>query len=235
MKLLSPAISRFARWRLPSIEQWMNDAVTAQFNVWQDLIVAGQYTEFGRQYNFSYLQSLKDYKRHIPVHDYEDLKPYIERMMQGEDNILWNTPVTWFAKSSGTTSDRSKFIPVSEESLKDNHYRASKDVLSFYYAAHPDSDLLTGKGLVIGGSHQISHINEEIHCGDLSAVIVQNSPFWSNWLRTPDTSIILMDEWESKLEKLARSTIQENVTSMAGVPTWLIVLIKIRNAVFANR
>jgi hypothetical protein len=134
--------------------------------------------------------------------------------------------VQWFAKSSGTTSDKSKFIPISEESLKENHYRGSKDVLSFYYASHPESDLLTGKGLVIGGSHQIAQVNEEIQYGDLSAVILQNSPFWSNWIRTPDLSIALMDEWEAKIEALAQSTIQENVTSMAGVPTWLIVLLK---------
>jgi hypothetical protein len=226
MKLLSPTISRFARWRLWSAEQWMHDVVTTQFRVWQDLIAAGQYTEFGRSYNFSHIQSLQDYKQQVPIHTYEALKPYIDRMMHGEAHILWNTPVAWFAKSSGTTSDKSKFIPVSEESLKDNHYKASKDVLSFYYASHPDSVLLTGKGLVIGGSHQISQMNEEVHYGDLSAVIVQNSPFWSNWIRTPDTSIILMDEWETKIEKLAESTIAENVTSMAGVPTWLIVLLK---------
>lgn len=226
MKLLSPAISRLARWRLPAIEQWMTDAVASQFNVWQDLIAAGQYTEFGRRFHFSSLQSLDEYKQRVPVQDYDDLKGYIERMMLGEENVLWNTPVSWFAKSSGTTSDKSKFIPISEESLADNHYKASKDVLSLYYAAHPESDLLTGKSLVIGGSHQISHINEEVHFGDLSAVIVQNSPFWSNWLRTPDTSIILMDEWESKIEKLARTTMHENVTSMAGVPTWLLVLLK---------
>jgi hypothetical protein len=226
MKLLSPAISRFARWRLWSIEKWMSDAASNQFDVWQDLVTAGQHTAFGREYNFSQIQSLEDFKRTVPIQDYDSLKPYIDRMMKGEENILWNTPISWFAKSSGTTSDKSKFIPVSEESLQDNHYKASKDVLSFYYASHPESDLLTGKSLIIGGSHQISQVNEEVHCGDLSAVIVQNSPFWSNWIRTPDTSIILMDEWESKIEKLAQSTILENVTSMAGVPTWLIVLLK---------
>lgn len=226
MRLLSPAISRFARMRLWSIEQWMNDPVTTQLGVWQDLLAAGQYTEFGREHNFSQIQTLADYKKRIPIHEYDDLKPYIDRMMKGEERVLWNTPIQWFAKSSGTTSDRSKFIPVSDESLKENHYKASKDVLSFYYASHPESDLLTGKGLVIGGSHQISQLNEEVHYGDLSAVIVQNSPFWSNWIRTPDMSIILMDEWEEKIEKLAQVTIQENVTSMAGVPTWLIVLLK---------
>ena len=150
----------------------------------------------------------------------------ILRMMQGEENVLWNTPINWFAKSSGTTSERSKFIPVSDESLKENHFRASKDVLSMYYASHPESDLLTGKSLVIGGSHQINHLNEDVQYGDLSAVVMQNSPFWTNWIRTPDLSIILMDEWERKIEALAQSTIHENVTSMAGVPTWLLVLLR---------
>jgi hypothetical protein len=226
MRLLSPAISRIARMRLWSIEQWMNDPVRAQHTVWQDLIVAGQNTEFGREHNFSQIQSIADYKKRVPISEYEDMKPYIDRMMKGEENVLWNTPVTWFAKSSGTTNDKSKFIPVSDESLKENHYRASKDVLSFYYASHPESDLLTGKSLVIGGSHQVNSVNEEVHYGDLSAVVMQNSPFWTNWIRTPDLSIILMDEWESKIEKLAEATINENVTSMAGVPTWLIVLFK---------
>lgn len=204
----------------------MADAITAQFNVWQDLLAAGQYTEFGRKYNFSRIQSLEEFKKEIPIQSYEDVQPFIDRMMKGEENILWNTPVSWFAKSSGTTSDKSKFIPISEESLKENHYKASKDVLSLYYVTNPDSDLLTGKGLVIGGSHQINHFNEDVQYGDLSAVVLQNSPFWSNWIRTPDLSIALMDEWEEKIEKLAQSTIHENVTSMAGVPTWLIVLLK---------
>jgi hypothetical protein len=226
MKLLSPAISRFARMRLWSAEQWMTDPVAAQRAVWQDLLAAGQYTSFGRAHHFSSIQSIADFKKAVPINEYNDLKPFIERMMAGEEHLLWNTPVKWYAKSSGTTSDKSKFIPVSDESLKDNHYKASKDVLSFYYASHPDSDLLTGKGLVIGGSHQISQVAEDVQYGDLSAVILQNSPFWSNWIRTPDLSIALMDEWEEKIEALAQSTLQENVTSMAGVPTWLIVLLK---------
>ncbi|MBB1286120.1 GH3 auxin-responsive promoter family protein [Flavisolibacter sp. BT320] len=212
--------------RLWSIEQWIAEPIEVQFAVWQDLLAAGQYTEIGRKYGFSKVQSLSDFKKTVPVHRYEDLKPFIDRMLQGEENVLWNTPVSWFAKSSGTTSDKSKFIPISEESLKENHYKASKDVLALYYTSHPESDLLTGKGLVIGGSHQINQFNEGVQWGDLSAVILQNSPFWSNWIRTPDLSIALMDEWETKIEKLAQSTYTENVTSMAGVPTWLIVLLK---------
>ena len=122
MKLLSPAISQLARLRLWSIEQWMNDPVTTQFTVWQDLLSAGQYTDFGRKHGFARIQSLAEYKKRVPIQEYSDLKPYIERMMQGEDHVLWNTPVLWFAKSSGTTSEKSKFIPVSDESRRMKHF-----------------------------------------------------------------------------------------------------------------
>jgi hypothetical protein len=147
-------------------------------------------------------------------------------MMQGEENILWNTPIEWYAKSSGTTSERSKFIPISQESLDTNHYQGNKDVLTMYYNNYPESDLLTGKGLVIGGSHQLGTINEEIHFGDLSAVLLQNAPVWAQWIRTPELSIALLDEWESKIENLAQGTILENVTSVSGVPTWTLVLFR---------
>jgi hypothetical protein len=226
MKLLSPAISSLARMRLWRIEAWKDNPLDAQREVLQDLVTSAQYTEFGRKYNFSELFNVKAFKQAVPVHEYDDIKPYIERIMHGEQNVLWNTPVYWFAKSSGTTSDKSKFIPISDESLQEGHYKASKDVLSLYYQFNPNSELLTGKGLVIGGSHNINPMNTEAQYGDLSAVLLQNSPFWGHWLRTPDLSIALMDEWESKIEKLAENTIKENVTSISGVPTWTLVLFK---------
>ncbi|MDE3234360.1 MAG: GH3 auxin-responsive promoter family protein [Bacteroidota bacterium] len=226
MKLLSPAISRLARLRHWKIEQWMQEPVAAQREVLQDLVTHGQYTEIGRKYGMTAFSTIRDFKKSVPIHEYNDLKPYIERMMQGEENILWDTPTNWFAKSSGTTSDKSKFIPITEESLQDCHYQAAKDVLTLYYNFNSESDLLTGKGLVIGGSHQISSINEDTHYGDLSAVLLQNTPVWANWIRTPELSIALMDEWEDKIEKLAQSTMPEDVTSISGVPTWTLVLIK---------
>jgi hypothetical protein len=226
MKLLSPAISRLARLRLGAIEQWMEFPIEAQRDVLQHLITEGQYTEIGRKYKFSSTFKIRDFKNAIPIQQYEDLKPFIERMMQGEENILWNTPIEWYAKSSGTTSDRSKFIPISQESLDANHYQGNKDVLTMYYNHYPESDLLTGKGLVIGGSHQLGTINDEIHYGDLSAVLLQNAPVWAQWIRTPELSIALLDEWESKIENLAQGTIHENVTSVSGVPTWTLVLFR---------
>ena len=210
-------------WR---IQNWINHPVAAQREVLQDLVTAAQYTVFGKKYNFARLFTLKDFKKNVPIHEYDDIKPYIMRMMDGEENVLWNTPVTWFAKSSGTSSDKSKFIPISEESLNDNHFQANKDVLSNYYENFPGSDLLTGKALVIGGSHQINKINDDIQYGDLSAVLMQNTPFWGQWIRTPELSIALMDEWEDKIEQLATITANENVTSLAGVPTWTLILLK---------
>ena len=226
MSLLSPAISSLARMRLWRIEAWKKNPLNAQREVLQDLVTSAQYTEFGRKYNFANLFNVRDFKEAVPIHEYEDLKSFIERIMNGEQNILWNTPIYWFAKSSGTTSDKSKFIPISDESLEDGHFKASKDVLSMYYQYKPDSGLLTGKGLLIGGSHSINPMNAEAQYGDLSAVLFQNSPFWAHWLRTPDLSIALMEEWESKIEKIAEATIKENVTSVSGVPTWTLVLFK---------
>ncbi len=226
MKLLSPAISKIARMRLWRIQNWTNHPVAAQREVLQDLVTAGQYTCYGRKYHFTRLFTVKDFKKNVPIQEYDDLRPYIMRMMEGEENVLWNTPVNWFAKSSGTSSDKSKFIPISEESLQDNHFQANKDVLSHYYNNFPGSDLLTGKALVIGGSHQINKVNDDIQYGDLSAVLMQNSPFWGQWLRTPELSIALLDEWETKIEQLALATANENVTSLAGVPTWTLLLLK---------
>lgn len=226
MRILSPAISRLARMRMWRIESMMMNPVAAQREVLQDLVTSAQYTEFGRRYRFSELFTVKAFKQAVPIQEYDDIRPWVERVMQGEEQVLWNTPIHWFAKSSGTTSDRSKFIPVSDESLEENHFKAAKDVLTLYYHFNPESDLLTGKGLIIGGSHTIHQFNEETHYGDLSAVLIQNTPFYGQWMRTPDLSIALMDEWESKIEQLALNTIQENVTSISGVPTWTLVLFR---------
>jgi hypothetical protein len=212
--------------RLWGVENWITYPILAQRNVLQHLVTQAQYTEIGRKYRFSRMFTVKDFKARVPIHEYDDLKPYIKRMMEGEQNILWNTPINWFAKSSGTTSDKSKFIPISDESLKDIHFKGSKDVLTNYYKNFPDSDLLTGKSLVVGGSHQVYNLDEDIQYGDLSAVLMQNTPFWGHWIRTPELKIALLDEWESKIEQLAKNTVHENVTSLAGVPTWTIILIK---------
>jgi GH3 auxin-responsive promoter len=226
MSLLSKTISLIARLRYNRIYNWKNHPAAAQRQVLQMLVSDAQYTLFGKKYRFDNLFNIKEFKKRVPIQEYDDAEYYIQRMMQGEENILWNAPVKWFAKSSGTSNNKSKYIPISDESLKENHFKASKDVLTKYYKNFPSSDLLTGKGLVVGGSHQISELSEDIHSGDLSAVLMQNSPFWGQWLRTPELSIALLDEWENKIEQLALTTAEENVTSLAGVPTWTLLLLK---------
>lgn len=225
MNLMSSAISRLARFRHWRIESWMEHPIDAQNEVLDNLLMHGQYTKFGEHYGMTRNWTADEFRKNIPIRTYEDLIPYIEQIKEGQENILWNTPVNWFAKSSGTSGGKSKFIPISEESLENCHYQGAKDVLTMYYNSYPDSGLLTGKGLVIGGSHQVSQLNEDIYYGDLSAVLMQNTPFWGEWIRTPELSIALMDEWESKIEAIAQATIHENVTSISGVPSWTMVLL----------
>lgn len=183
-------------------------------------------TEWGKKYDYRSIENLRQFKERVPIQNYDTLKPYIERMLNGEQNILWPSEIKWFAKSSGTTNDRSKFIPVSEESLEECHFKGGKDMLAIYCNNRPDAKMFTGKSLVLGGSHQINQLSPDSFYGDLSAVIIKNLPFWAEMLRTPDMSIALMDNYEEKIEKMARATIDINVTNIAGVPTWTIILAK---------
>jgi len=183
-------------------------------------------TQWGKKYDYRTIENINQFKERIPVQNYDTLKPYINQMLKGEQNVLWPSEIKWFAKSSGTTSDRSKFIPVSEESLEDCHFRGGKDMLAIYCNNMPDAKMFTGKSLVLGGSHQINQLSPDSFYGDLSAVIIKNLPFWAELLRTPNMAIALMDNYEDKIEQMARATIEVNVTNIAGVPTWTIVLAK---------
>ncbi len=226
MNILNPAFKGIIKLRWSSIDNFLLNPDNTQMMVFNSLISAGQFTKFGREHDFQKINHIKDFKKMVPVHEYDDIKHYIQLMMEGQQNILWNTPITWFAKSSGTTSDKSKFIPVSNESLEDGHYKSAKDVLALYYHNFPQSAILAGKCLTLGGSHEINQLSAESYYGDLSAVMIQNMSYFTQLIRTPDISIALMQEWEEKIEKMAFSTIKEDVTMIAGVPTWTLVLIK---------
>ena len=178
--------------------------------------------------DFQILRNLQDFKRNVPVVSYEDIFPLVERFMQGEQNILWPSEITWFAKSSGTTNARSKFIPVSPEALEDCHFKGGKDLLSIYVNNYPETKFFSGKNLVIGGSQQVNQFdrNAKSYYGDVSAVILKNLPLWAQFVSTPTMEIALMEEWEQKIEKMAQYTANEHVTSMSGVPTWTIVLLE---------
>ncbi len=212
--------------RLYQIELFKKFPFDAQQEVLIKLINKAKDTEFGKQYDFNSIKTIDDFRNRIPIQDYEGLKPYINRLMKGEQNILWPSEIRWFAKSSGTTSDKSKFIPVSREALEDCHFRGGKDMLAVYTTNYPETGIFSGKGLTLGGSHQINKINNESFYGDLSAILIENLPFWAHFIKTPSQEIALLSEWEEKLDKITSATIKENVTSIAGVPSWTLVLIK---------
>jgi len=190
------------------------------------LVETARDTEFGKKYGFQDINSIEDFQKQVPLSTYDEAKEYINRLRDGEMNLLWPGEIKWFAKSSGTTSDKSKFIPVSTESLEECHFRGGKDVLAIYANNNPDNRMLSGKGLTLGGSHQINNFSAKSYYGDLSAILIENLPFWAHFIRTPSQEVALMDEWEKKLESIAKETIKENVTNLAGVPSWNLVLIK---------
>jgi len=226
MAFLNSIVSWVTIKRLNQIELFRKYPNEVQIDVFKKLIKRGEDTLWGGKYGYNSITNPEIFKERVPLQNYETLKPYIDMLLQGEKEILWNSDIKWFAKSSGTTNDKSKFIPVSKEALEDCHFRGGKDVIALYTANFKNTNLLKGKGLALGGSHQINKYNNESYFGDLSAILIQNLPFWAQFIRTPDISIALMDEWESKIEKMANATINENVTSLSGVPSWTLVLIK---------
>ncbi|MEM9680732.1 MAG: GH3 auxin-responsive promoter family protein, partial [Bacteroidota bacterium] len=181
-------------------------------------------TEIGKAYDFASIKTYNDYNNRVPIVNYEDVQPLIERSRLGEQNIFWPKPIKWFAKSSGTTNAKSKFIPVSSDSLEDCHYAASKDLLCMYLNNNEDSQLFTGKSLRLGGSKELYKENGTVF-GDLSAILIDNMPFWAEFSSTPSSKVSLMSEWEAKMEAIVNETINENVTSLAGVPSWMLVLL----------
>jgi hypothetical protein len=226
MPILSSIISLVNSRRLSQIEYFKNNPEEVQKEELRRLLEAAKNTSFGKEQDFKSIKGYRDFAERVAVQDYEGLRPFVERLRQGESNLLWPGDIKWFAKSSGTTSTKSKFIPVTKETLEDCHFRGGKDVLALYLQNNPDSDMFSGKCLTLGGSHQINNFSNESYYGDLSAILIENLPFWTHFARTPEQSIALMDEWEAKLEKITETTIKDNVTSLAGVPSWFLVLIK---------
>jgi hypothetical protein len=212
--------------RIHQIELFMKYPHEVQQDVFQRLITSAQNTEWGKKYDYPSINTVKEFRNRVPLQDYDSLKPFINRLMSGEQNVLWPSEIKWFAKSSGTTSDKSKFIPVSYEAIEGCHFKGGKDLLSIYCNNYPETKIFTGKGLALGGSNHINSLNNESFYGDISAILIQNLPFWAEFIRTPDVSIALMDKWEEKIEMMAHTTALENVTSISGVPTWAVVLAK---------
>ena len=223
-----PLVNSIASWflkkRFHQIELFLKYPNEVQQELLFSLIDLAQDTEIGRQHEFSSIKNYSTFAERVPISTYEDFQKNIERSRKGENNIFWPKPIKWFAKSSGTTNAKSKFIPVSSDSLEDCHYAASKDLLCMYLNNNQDSQLFTGKGLRLGGSKDLYKENGTVF-GDLSAILIDNMPFWAEYSSTPSSKVSLMSDWENKMAAIVNETINENVTSLAGVPSWMLVLL----------
>lgn len=224
LALFNSITSWFLKRRIDQIEQFVNHPHQTQERVLSELLNSAKDTEIGKKYSFSDIENYEQFTRNVPLVTYEEFEPFIERARRGERNIFWNTPIKWFAKSSGTTNAKSKFIPVSDEALQNCHYKSGKDMLCLYLNNNEDSNLFKGKSLRLGGSKELYEQNGTFY-GDLSAILIENLPFWAEFSCTPSNKVSLMSEWESKLAAIVKEARGENVTSMAGVPSWMLVLL----------
>lgn len=226
MAFINTLISWFSQKRLAQIDNFKANPTEIQRNVLQELLSTAAGTEYGKKYNFRSILTPEQYRERLPVVHYEELKEYIVRTMEGTQNLLWPEEIKWFAKSSGTTDARSKFIPVSPASLENCHFRGGKDVIGIFNRLYPEAQVFGGKTLALGGSSEISKTNNNCQYGDLSAILISNTPFWANFMKTPDASIMLMNNWEEKIEKIGEITVKEDVRCLAGVPSWFLTLIQ---------
>lgn len=224
LSIVNSIASWFLRKRIDQIQEFVNNPHEVQERICAKLLEVAQNTEIGKKYDFTSIRSYQDFANRIPVSIYEDIEPMIERARRGEQNIFWNTPIKWFAKSSGTTNAKSKFIPVSEEALDKCHYKAGKDMLCLYLNNNENSGLFKGKSLRLGGSKELYQENGTVF-GDLSAILIDNLPFWAEYSCTPSNKISLMSEWEMKMKAIVAESSKENVTSLVGVPSWMLVLL----------
>ncbi len=223
-----PIINSIASWvlkqRIHQIELFLKYPHEVQDELLLNLIRSCDNTEVGRRYGFESIKSYSAFADRVPVSAYEELEPLITETRRGNQQIFWHSTIKWFAKSSGTTNAKSKFIPVSNEALEDCHYKGSKDLLCLYLNNNEDSQLFTGKSLRLGGSRQIYEDNNS-YFGDLSAILIENMPIWAEFSSTPSNKISLMSEWEAKIPAIINQVLHENVTSFAGVPSWMLVLL----------
>jgi hypothetical protein len=223
MSILNTFIVYIMRKRQKRIMHFMSNPIETQEETLKYLLQKATNTEFGAEHLFHSIKSYSDFKKNIPLQTYEDYFPWIERNLKGEQNLLWPTKINWFAKSSGTTNDKSKYIPVSRESLFHCHYRAGKDILSFHCAEFPKAKIFTGRSLTLGGSHEINPLDKDSYIGDLSAILIDNLPYWVRRMRSPKRAITFLGKWEEKIDKMAEETIHQNITSISGVPSWTMV------------
>ena len=228
MNLTSIVNKLYFQPRRRELERYINKGEEMQHEILQYLVKRGKDTEYGRKYLFSTINNYNDFAQNIPLNTYEELKGYIDRMRHGERNILWPGQVKWYAKSSGTTNDKSKFIPITHEGLQNVHYQGGKDVLAYYLSNNPNSKLFSGKGLILGGSHSPNYNFSNSLVGDLSAILIENINPLANLVRVPSKEVALLSDFEVKRDRMAKEVISQNVTNISGVPSWMLsVLLRV--------
>ncbi len=225
MEIINAIAYKLMKKRFSVVERFIQNPIEIQDAVFKYLIKNGKNTEWGKKYDYQHIRSWKEYNEKVPINKYENLLPYIQRMQSGEQNLLWNTPIKMFSKSSGTTGNVSKYIPVSKEALHSCHYKGGVDMLAIYCNIYSSTKVFSGCSLALGGSRQ-SKINDKFYCGDISAILMEHLPSWAEYYRVPNREIALMNEWESKLIKMAENTVTKNVVSLSGVPSWMSILLQ---------
>lgn len=219
-------IRMFLTPRVQKVADYDTQAEVLQIKALKQLVEKAERTEWGRLYGYSTFSSYDDFARSVPVSDYEGLKDYIDRMRHGGKDLLWPGQVKWYAKSSGTTNDKSKFIPVSEDGLKDTHYRGGADSVALYLRNNPSSNMFSGKGLILGGSHAPNFNLPHSLVGDLSAILIENVNPAVNHFRVPNKEVALLSDFEEKMERIAQSIKEVNLTNLSGVPSWMMAVLK---------
>ena len=224
---ITPVVRKFLTHRMRSIERYTDHAEDIQRGVLRRLVNAAEHTAYGKAFQFDKIRLYENFAQRVPLNDYDSLKPYIERMRHGEPDVLWKGHVHWFAKSSGTTHDKSKFIPVSPRGLKHIHYKGGTDSVALYLHRHnPESRLFEGKALILGGSHQPDANLPQSLAGDLSAILLENTSSFVNHFRVPSKPTALLSDFEQKRLKIAEETVGQNVTNLSGVPSWMMGVIR---------
>ncbi|MCX6235129.1 MAG: GH3 auxin-responsive promoter family protein [Bacteroidetes bacterium] len=227
MQLINTVLTGILKRRIKSIDHFRDNPFDIQERCFKNLIDTAKNTEWGRQYGFGFISGIESFRERVPVNDYNSLKPYIFRIQNGEKDILWPGGTRWFAKSSGTTSDKSKYIPVSREALTECHFKGGKDLFALYFHNYPGSRMFDGKGIGMGGCLNRNNTDKGYYYdGDLSAVMMKNLPIWAELARTPGRNIALMKDWENKIEKMATVTTGQNITNLLGVPSWTLLFLK---------
>ncbi len=228
MKWTNTVIKMASTWNIKRVRQYTDSPLLTQQQVFDYLIDAAKSTQFGKEHHFVSIRNYADFQRQIPIRTYEQMQPYIASMMQGKKDVLWRGQIKWFARSSGTTAAKSKYIPVSIENLKQCHLQGGHDMMANWYQSYPNTTMFStdSKAILMGGEINTFDAQVPTYVGDVSAIMIQQMPIYAKYFLTPDVATSLLPDWEIKLERIAQTALHQNITNISGVPTWTLLLFR---------